>query len=84
LTHFAAPSFWTEYAKLPKRTQKLADNAFTRLKENPQHPALQFKQVGRYWSARVNMNYRAVAVKAPDGWVWFWIGTHAEYDKLIK
>jgi len=44
---------------------------------------LHFKKVGRYWSARVRNHHRALAVEAPGGLVWFWIGTHAEYDKLI-
>jgi hypothetical protein len=82
--HFAAPGFWLEYEKLPQRTQKLADKAFAQLKQNPQHASLQFKQVGKYWSARVNRNFRALAVKAPVGWVWFWIGPHSAYERMIK
>lgn len=66
----------------PVREQ--ADKAFELLKANPQHPSLHFKKVGRFWSARVGLHHRAVGVAAPDGIVWFWIGTHAEYDKLIR
>jgi len=44
---------------------------------------LHFKKVGRYYSARVILNYLALEVEATDGIVWFWIGTHADYDKLI-
>jgi hypothetical protein len=82
--HFAAPSFWAAYEELPSRIQKHADQAFKLLKNNPQHPSVQFKQVGRYWSARVDKNFRALAVKAPDGWVWFWIGPHTEYDRQLR
>jgi hypothetical protein len=82
--HFAAPSFWLAYEKLSPRIQKHADKAFQQLKQDAQHPSLQFKQVGRYWSARVDRNFRALAVKAPDGWVRFWIGPHSAYDRLIK
>jgi hypothetical protein len=82
--HFAAPSFWQEYERLPERIQKQADKAFDQLKRNPQHASVQFKQVGKFWSARVDKNIRALAVKAPDGWIWFWIGTHAAYERLIK
>ncbi len=57
---------------------------FARLKEDPRHPALHFKKVGRYRSARVGLRYRALAVEASDGLVWFWIGTHSEYDRLVK
>jgi hypothetical protein len=53
------------------------------LKQNPYHPSLHFKKVGSYWSARIGGHHRALAVQASDGFIWFWIGTHAEYDKLI-
>jgi hypothetical protein len=45
---------------------------------------LRLKKVGRFWSARVGLKYRAVAVESEEGLVWFWIGTHAEYDRLIR
>ncbi len=41
------------------------------------------KKVSRFWSARVGLHHRAVAVEAPDGLVWFWIGIHAAYDRLV-
>jgi hypothetical protein len=44
---------------------------------------LHFKKAGGYYSARVSFNYRALGVEATDGIVWFWIGAHADYDKLI-
>jgi hypothetical protein len=68
---------------LPQDIQKLADQAYERLKQNPRHPSLRFKKVGRFWSARVGVHYRAVAVEAADEFVWFWVGTHAEYNKLL-
>jgi len=71
------------YKHLPKAAQKQADNAFSRLEENPSHPSLHFKKVGKYWSARININFRAVAVKSNEDFIWFWIGSHADYDKLI-
>ena len=84
MIHHAAPEFWTYYNALPVPIRELADKAFELLKENPQHPSLHFKKAGRFWSARVSLNYRAVGVEASDGIVWFWIGTHAEYDKLVR
>ena len=68
---------------MPSDAQKLADQAYARLKEDPRHPSLHFNKVGRFWSARVGAHYRAVAVEAADGLVWFWIGTHADYDRLL-
>ena len=76
--------FWACYNALPPSTREQADKAFTLLKNNPQHPSLHLKKVGRFWSARVGLQYRAVGIEAPDGILWFWIGTHAEYDKLIR
>jgi len=68
---------------LPPHVQNLADQAYAQLKEDPRHPSLHFKKVGRFWSARVGAHHRALAVEAPDGLVWFWIGTHADYDRLL-
>lgn len=59
------------------------------MKANPEHPSLQFKKPGEsrgqeWWSARVILNYRALAIKRPDGYFWFWIGDHETYDSLIS
>jgi hypothetical protein len=68
---------------LPPDVQKLADRAYERLKKDPHHPSLHFKKIGRFWSARVGGHHRALAVEAADGLVWFWIGTHVDYDRLL-
>lgn len=83
MTHHASPDFWACYRALPASVEELADKAFALLQADPRHPSLHFKKVGRFWSVRVGQHYRAVAVDAPDGVLWFWIGSHAEYDKLI-
>jgi len=54
------------------------------LKENPRHPSLQFKKIGKVWSIRIGLHHRALAVALPDGFLWFWIGTHTEYDQKLK
>jgi len=84
MKHFAGPAFWECYNKLPHRIQDLADKNFAELKKNLQHPSLHFKQVGEYWSVRVGMRYRALGVEVEKGLLWFWIGTHAEYDKMVN
>ena len=61
----------------------MADRSYELLKTNPRHPSLHFKRVGQFWSARVGLYHRAVAVDAGDDLVWFWIGSHADYDKLL-
>ena len=84
MKHFAAPSFWENYERLPANIQKLADQCYKRLKSNPRHPSLHFKRVGRYRSVRVGFHYRALAVEIPEGSLWFWIGTHDQYKIIIR
>lgn len=81
--HKAAGDFWTCYASLPAEIQQLADKNFDLLKRDPRHPSLQFKKVGKVWSARVGRDHRAIAAAIPTGFLWVWIGKHEEYDKLI-
>jgi hypothetical protein len=83
LTHHASSEFWACYRASPEAVRQLADAAFEHLKRDPRDPGLQLKQVGRYWSARVGAHHRALAVESEDGLVWFWIGSHADYDKLV-
>ena len=83
MSHHASPDFWARYRSLPADVQKLADDAYQRLKQDPRHPSLHFKKVGRFWSVRVGGRHRALAVEATDGLVWFWLGTHADYDTLV-
>lgn len=84
MKHETAASFWDCYNKLPVEIRKLADKNFQLLKKNPTHPSLHFKKVGKVWSARVGSDYRALATKIDDVFLWVWIGTHTEYDKLIS
>jgi hypothetical protein len=83
LKHHANPDFWACYQALSPEVQQVADRAFQHLKRDPRHPSLQFKKVGPYWSARVGSRHRALAAEISGEFVWFWIGTHAEYDKLL-
>jgi len=81
--HRASTKFWQFYHALPAEIQMLADSNFAVLKRDPHHPSLHFKKVGRLWSARVGIHYRAVAVQKGSDWVWFWIGRHDEYELII-
>ena len=83
MKHFASSAFWRAYHSLPSHTRGLADKNFILLKENPRHPSLNFKKVGRFWSVRIGTRYRALGVEVDDGILWFWIGSHADYDALI-
>ena len=84
MRHFASPSFWECYDRLPQNIQKSADKSFSLLKQNPKHPSLHLKNIGKYCSVRIGLKYRALAVEVEEGLLWFWIGTHAEYDHLVN
>ena len=84
MRHFASPSFWNCHQKLSEHIQELADKNFDLLKQNSHHGSLYFKRVRRYWSVRIGIKHRALAYEVEENLVWFWIGTHAEYDKLVK
>jgi hypothetical protein len=87
MKHLTLPRFWRCYQQLPASVQELADKTYELLKFDPFHASLHFKKVGRrkeLWSVRVGDHYRALGREKPEGIVWFWIGTHAEYDGLIS
>jgi hypothetical protein len=83
MNHHAIADFWACYQKLPVEIQRLADAKYALLRVDPRHPSLHFKKVGRLWSVRVGIGYRALAIESDDGPIWFWIGPHAEYDRII-
>ncbi len=84
MNHKVTRTFWRLFQNLPPQVQAQAKERFTLLKENPRHPSLHFKKVGKFWSVRINDNYRALAVKRGDIFIWVWIGTHDEYSKIVK
>ena len=83
MKHRKSEDFRRAYDALPAEVRALADKNFRLLMDNPNHPALRLKKVGPYWSARIGRNYRALAVERPYGFLWFWIGPHSDYDRLI-
>lgn len=83
MRHRAAPRFWVNYNALPQNVRSVADRYFALLREDRAHPSLQLKKVGQFWSVRVGLHYRALAVEEGSDILWFWIGTHAEYDAII-
>jgi len=84
LSHRATAGFWRLYEALPENVRDAADKNFALLTNNPRHPSLHFKQIGQVWSVRVGRDYRALALERPDGFDWFWIGSHADYDRMIR
>ena len=84
MRHRANPKFWRFFAQLPAQVQKLAKANFELLKQDPYHPSLHFKRAGRFWSVRVGIHFRAVAVEKGANLVWFWIGRHDEYGSILE
>ena len=72
----ATPRFWAAYRELPPEIRDLARKAYRLFLENPGHPSLRY-------SARVTLGYRALGLWEDDDITWFWIGAHAEYDRLL-
>jgi hypothetical protein len=83
LRHAASGRFWLAFAALPAGIQAVAEKNFALLKADPRHPSLRFKRVGDLWSVRAGANHRALGVDVDGGILWIWIGTHAQYDRLI-
>lgn len=82
---FATTDFWKVYAKLSLEEKVQARKAYQLWQDNPAHPSLHFKKVGKnLWSARLSGGLRALALKKGDDYYWFWIGDHPEYDRLLN
>jgi len=87
LTSRTTERFRSAFAELPDHIRRRARTAYRLFRDNPQHPSLRFKQIHAarpIYSARVGLGYRALAVLDGDVVVWFWIGTHAGYDRLLR
>ncbi|GIK73032.1 MAG: hypothetical protein BroJett021_20200 [Chloroflexota bacterium] len=80
--HRTTPRFWAQFDRLSPELQRLARKNFRLLKRDSTHPSLQFKKVGRFWSARIGLNHHALAVEDGDDFIWVWIGNHDEYERL--
>lgn len=70
MKYFTTPEFWDYYHQL--------------LKQNPKHPSLHFKKISDLWSVKIGKNYRSLGFEETEGIVWFWIGSHAEYDQILS
>jgi hypothetical protein len=84
---FTAQSYWKAYNNLHPELRKTADAKFELWKGNPFHPSLCFKCVHaaqNIWSARITSGYRALGVRKDEEIIWFWIGNHTEYEKLLR
>lgn len=88
MRHRTTAGFWKRFDAQPERVQTLARKNFRLLEADPSHPSLHFKTLAGHdpplWSVRVGRSYRALAVEEDDRLFWFWIGSHAEYDRIVS
>jgi phage-related tail protein len=78
--------FRKSYAELPAHIKEVAKKAYRLWKKSPYHESLKFKKVHTtepVYSVRIGLAWRALGVKEDETIIWFWIGSHAEYDKLV-
>jgi hypothetical protein len=79
--------FRTAFSRLPEPIKERAREALRRFVENPDHPSLRFKRIRSaepIYSVRVTRDYRALGLREDDAIIWFWIGSHADYDDLVS
>jgi len=78
------PAFWRRFNELPEAVQQLARNSYKLWQHDPFYPSLRFKKLkGVLWSVRIGSHYRATGYfLSSDTFIWIWIGTHEEYNKL--
>jgi len=72
---------------LPKPIQDKARAAYELWSDNPDHPSLRFKKVHvklPIYSVRIDIDWRAVGILEGNTVVWFWIGSHADYEQFLR
>jgi hypothetical protein len=88
VTHRATAGFWRRFEALPEPVQRLARKNHRLLEAAPHHPSLHFKKLSGtsppLWSVRVGRDHRALVLEQEGTVFWFWIGTHADYDALLR
>lgn len=83
----ATLKFWKLYEKLPRKVQRQAQKTYQMWKKNPRHPSVHFKRVDNeepIYSARISESYRVVGILDGDTVIWYWIGSHDNYELLLK
>lgn len=78
--------FRKAFARLPAHVQRQARKAYRQFQGDPNHPSLEFKKVHPsrpIYSARVSLGYRALGVIEGEEILRFWIGSHADYNRLL-
>jgi len=80
-------SFRETYAALPANVRRRAREAYKQFCDNPNHPGLRRKRVHAtmpVYAVRVTRDYRALGVRDGDDMIWFWIGSHTDYERVLR
>ena len=75
------------FAKLPKEIRLKARESYSQFHEDPYYPSLNFKKVHStkpVYAVRISKEYRALGMPGDGKILWFWIGSHSDYDKILK
>jgi hypothetical protein len=83
----ATQRFWRLFANLPEDVQRLATKNYRLWRQSPSHPSLHFRALQGQpdlFTVRIGSHYRALGVQKSNSITWTWIGTHAEYEQLIR
>ena len=86
VTSFTTSDFRRDLELLPRKVRGQARAAYRLFAANPQHPGLKFKKIPPFadiWSVRISADYRAIGKRGGDIIVWFFIGSHSDYDKML-
>ena len=80
----ATSRFWKLFAELPAEVQDLAIDKYALFKRDPYHPSLGFQAKGKVWTVDIGRSYRAIAFRTENQLSWFWIGSHEDYNNVLK
>lgn len=84
MKHILDDGFENYRRELPEDMQERVLQKIAMLRENPRHPSLRLKKVGKLWAIRINQRYRALAREEGATLVWFWVGLHDAYERHIR
>lgn len=87
MTSVATRRFWSLFHALSPGTQKLAIKNYHLWQQNPTHPSLHFRRLKgsqNWFTIRIGDHHRALGTVTSDTITWVWIGTHSEYDQLVR
>ncbi len=87
MNSYLTEDFLACFRRLPQNVKEKARKNYRLWCQNRNHPSLQFKRVHPIepiYSIRVGIGWRALGLREGEAIYWFWIGSHAEYDRLLN